>query len=229
MVEATRSTLGSGPSLDLPPDAIHRGKSGRLPEGSTPTVRFMDLQSRRRAHQRTRPDIRVGDSAHRSRRIRRRDIELFARITGDRNPIHFDAALAARSRFGGLVVQGGITSGLLNALVAQDLPGPGSVFLHTNLNFRAPVRPGDVITAEAEVTEVRTDKPICTLRARIRNQNETVVLDGTMIVWRDPAVAYTGKAAKRPRETPIASIGSKVEGVRRHRMTGQPIPATSWT
>ena len=76
-----------------------------------------------------------------------RDIALFTEITGDRNPIHYDAELAAASRFGSLVVQGGVTSGLLNALVAEQLPGPGSVFLEVAWRFLAPVRPGDVITA----------------------------------------------------------------------------------
>lgn len=133
--------------------------------------------------------MKVGDSARRSRRIERADIGLFAAMTGDHNPIHFDELLAARSRFGGIVVQGGVTTGLLNALVAQDLPGPGSVFLHTDLNFRAPVRPGDLITAEAVVTGLRTDKPVCTLRLSIVNQHDLVVLDGSAVVWRDPTVA----------------------------------------
>ena len=99
----------------------------------------------------------VGDSARRSRTISRRDIELFTEITGDQNPIHYDDEVARASRFGGLVVQGGITSGLLNALVAEQLPGPGSVFLEVSWRFLAPVRPGDEITAEATVLEARED------------------------------------------------------------------------
>ena len=71
----------------------------------------------------------IGASARRSRTVTRRDIELFTEISGDRNPIHYDDELAGRSRFRGLVVQGGVTSGLLNAVVAEQLPGPGSVFL----------------------------------------------------------------------------------------------------
>jgi acyl dehydratase len=130
--------------------------------------------------------MRVGQTARRSRRISARDIELFTELTGDRNPVHYDADVAARSRFGGIIVQGGVTSGLLNALVAEDLPGPGSVFLHVDWNFRAPVRPGDEITAEAEVLSVREDKPICTLRTTITNQDGTVVLDGTALVFQDP-------------------------------------------
>ena len=73
--------------------------------------------------------------------------------------------------------------------VAEDLPGPGSVFLHVDWSFRAPVRPGDEITAEAEVLAVRDDKPICTLRTTITNQDGTVVLDGTALVYREPLFA----------------------------------------
>src|SRR4051794_15826151 len=130
-----------------------------------------------------------GDKATRSREVRAEDIELFTEVTGDRNPLHYDADLAAASRFGGIVVQGGVTSGLLNALVAEDLPGPGSVFLEVSWRFLAPVRPGDVITAEATELEVRADKPVTTLATRITNQDGVVVLDGTAVVWRDPVVA----------------------------------------
>ena len=133
--------------------------------------------------------MRVGDVASRTRTVTARDIELFTEISGDRNPLHYDAELAARSRFGGIVVQGGVTSALLNAVVAEDLPGPGSVFLHVGWAFKAPVRPGDVITARVEVTAMRTDKPITTLTTTITNQDDVVVLDGDAVVWRDPAVA----------------------------------------
>jgi len=130
--------------------------------------------------------MRTGDTARRSRRVTARDIELFTDMTGDRNPLHYDEDLAAGSRFGGIIVQGGVTSGLLNALVAEDLPGPGSVFLHVDWSFRAPVRPGDEITAEAEVIEVRDDKPICRLRTTITNQDGTTVLEGTALVYQEP-------------------------------------------
>ena len=128
----------------------------------------------------------VGDKASRTRRIRREDIALFTELTGDRNPLHYDEALAARSRFGGVIVQGGVTTGLLNAVVAEDLPGPGSVFLHVDWSFTAPVRPGDEITVEVEVLEAREDKPITKLRTTIANQEGTVVLDGTALVWTEP-------------------------------------------
>ena len=133
--------------------------------------------------------MKPGDSASRSKSVTARDIELFTEITGDRNPLHYDRAAAEASRFGGIVVQGGVTSGLLNAVVAEDLPGPGSVFLNVDWNFRAPVKPGDVITATVEVIEVREDKPISSLDCRIINQNGVVVLDGTALVWTEPLVS----------------------------------------
>jgi len=128
----------------------------------------------------------VGDTARRTRTISERDIELFTELTGDRNPLHYDAQAAERSRFKGIIVQGGITSGLLNAVVAEDLPGPGSVFLHVDWSFTTPVRPGDAITAEVEVLEVRADKPLTTLRTTITNQNGKTVLDGTALVYTEP-------------------------------------------
>jgi len=131
--------------------------------------------------------VKVGDTARRSRRISARDIELFTELTGDRNPLHYDDDAAARSRFGLLIVQGGVTTGLLNALVAEDLPGPGSVFLHFDWScFRAPVHPGDEVTAEVEVLELREDKPISKLSTTMTNQDGTVVLDGAALVWSEP-------------------------------------------
>jgi acyl dehydratase len=127
----------------------------------------------------------VGATARRTRTIQRRDIELFTELTGDRNPLHYDEELAAASRFGGIIVQGGVTSGLLNAVVAEDLPGPGSVFLRVAWDFTAPVRPGDEITAEVEVLEVHASKPVAKFRTTITNQDGVVVLDGEAHVYRE--------------------------------------------
>jgi acyl dehydratase len=128
----------------------------------------------------------VGDSARRTRVVTARDIELFTELTGDRNPLHYDHERATASRFGGIIVQGGITTGLISAVVAEGLPGPGSVFLHVDWNFKAPVRPGDEITAEVEVLESREDKPIVRLRTTVATQDGTVVLDGEALVWIEP-------------------------------------------
>ena len=118
--------------------------------------------------------------------MKHEDIELFSQMTGDRNPLHYDEDAANASRFGGIVVQGGVTSGLLNAVVAEDLPGPGSVFLNVNWDFKAPVKPGDTITATVEVLEQRKDKPITKLRTTITNSEGTTVLDGTAVVYTEP-------------------------------------------
>jgi acyl dehydratase len=114
------------------------------------------------------------------------DIELFTQISGDRNPIHYDEKVAKSTRFGGIVVQGGITSAILNAVVAENLPGPGTVFLHVDWNFRAPVRPGDTITGAVEVTDVRYDKPITKLLTTVTRNDGTVVLDGTAVCYTMP-------------------------------------------
>jgi acyl dehydratase len=126
---------------------------------------------------------RVGQSASRSRLVTRRDIELFTEISGDRNPLHYDDELAARTRFGGIVVQGGVSTAVLNAVVAEDLPGPGSVFLQLDLRFRAPVRPDDVITGTAEVTDARADKPITGLTLVVTRDDGVVAVDGTALCY----------------------------------------------
>ena len=128
-----------------------------------------------------RPAPSVGDHASRSLEITPEHIELFTRMSGDRNPLHYDADLAARSPFGRVVVQGGVTTGILNAVVAEDLPGPGSVFLELNLSFRAPVRPGDVITGEVVVTAARADKPVTNLDVRVVRDDGVVAVDGIAV------------------------------------------------
>jgi acyl dehydratase len=126
---------------------------------------------------------RPGQRAERSRTVRPEDISLFTELSGDRNPLHYDEAAARRSRFGEIVVQGGVTSAILNAVVAEDLPGPGTVFLHVDWRFTAPVRPGDTITGVVEVLEVREDKPITKLATRVRRQDGVVVLEGTAMCY----------------------------------------------
>jgi acyl dehydratase len=122
--------------------------------------------------------LRVGQRASRSQTVTARHVELYAEITGDQNPLHFDGDFAARTRFGRLVAQGGITAGMLNALVAMDLPGPGTVFMSQTLKYLAPAYLGDTLTAEVEVLGLKADKPVCQLRAVIRNQDGTTLLEG---------------------------------------------------
>jgi len=121
--------------------------------------------------------LEVGQKARRTQTVTSEDVELYARLTGDRNPLHFDADFAARTRFGRLVAQGGIAAGMLNALVAMDLPGPGTVFMSQSLKYLAPTYLGDTVTAEIEVLALKSDKPVCQLRATITNQAGAVLLE----------------------------------------------------
>ena len=120
----------------------------------------------------------VGEKAQRSLTLTQEHVESFARLTGDYNPLHFDAEFAGRTRFGGLVVQGGLTTGLLHALVAMDLPGPGSVFLSQNWKFTAPVYIGDTITAQGEILSVHATKPVTQLKVTVTRQSGETVLEG---------------------------------------------------
>ena len=128
----------------------------------------------------------VGQIAKRSRQVTSRDIELFTEISGDRNPLHYDLQVARATRFGGIVVQGGVTSAILNAVVSEDLPGPGTVFLQVNWSFRAPVRPGDKITGEVKVLKAREDKPITELETRVITSDGTIVLEGSAVCYSMP-------------------------------------------
>ena len=128
----------------------------------------------------------VGQAAERSRTTAMADIEAFTAITGDRNPLHYDEALAARTVFGRLIVQGGVTSGILNAIVAEDLPGPGTVFLEVGWTFVKAVGVGETITGRVEILEVRPDKPICKVATSVRNASGEDCLVGTATVYTVP-------------------------------------------
>ena len=122
--------------------------------------------------------LKEGQKAGRSMQVTADHVEMFARMTGDRNPLHFDEAFAAGTKFGRLVAQGGITTGLLHALVAMDLPGPGTLFLNQNWQFTAPVYIGDTVTAGVEVLKGHASKPVTHLGVSITQQDGETVLEG---------------------------------------------------
>jgi len=110
--------------------------------------------------------------------VTRDHVEAYAGMTGDRNPLHFDEAFARQTKFGRLVAQGGLTTGILHAQVAMDMPGPGTVFLSQNFKFPSPVFIGDTITSEAEVLKVHDSKPVTHLKFTVTRQTGDVVLEG---------------------------------------------------
>jgi acyl dehydratase len=119
-------------------------------------------------------------------RITDEHIELFARLTGDRNPIHHDEEFARRSRFGGRIAQGGVVTGILDALAANELPG--CVLLEQRLRYLAPVRPGETITGEIEVLALREDRPIARLGVRVTRADGTRAVEGEATVLIEPPV-----------------------------------------
>ena len=125
----------------------------------------------------------VGQKATRSLTLGEEEVRTYAELTGDYNPLHFDESFAAKTRFKKLVVQGGLTTGLLHALVAMDMPGPGTVFLNQNWQFTAPVFIGDTITAEAEVLEVHETKPVTKLKIKVVRQTGEKVLEGEAVCY----------------------------------------------
>ncbi|WP_170575972.1 MaoC family dehydratase [Ruegeria atlantica] len=127
-----------------------------------------------------------GQRSSRERTTSMRDVEAFTKMTGDKNPIHYDSEIVAKTVLGGLVVQGGVTTGLLNAVVAESLPGPGTVFLETNWRLKKAVRVGETIEARVEVIEVRDDKPICTLKTCVVDSLGDICVEGTAVTYTLP-------------------------------------------
>lgn len=133
--------------------------------------------------------LNIGDRVRRTRTLTECDIELFTALTGHRNPRLDDPRQCPAARSGDVIMQGGLTTGLLHAVVAEEMPGPGSVFLRVDWHFLAEVRPGDTLTADVEVLEQRHDEPITTMRTTISNQDAIIVLDGTVTVRHDQSAA----------------------------------------
>ena len=122
--------------------------------------------------------VNIGQKATRSLTLTADHVKTFADLSGDYNPLHFDESFVAKTKFKKLVVQGGLTTGLLHALVAMDMPGPGTVFLSQNWKFTAPVFIGDTITADAEVISKHETKPVTQLKVKITRQDREIVLEG---------------------------------------------------
>jgi 3-hydroxybutyryl-CoA dehydratase len=127
-------------------------------------------------------ELKVGQSAEFTKIISDEDVRLFAKVTGDFNPVHLDEAAASRSRFGGRIAHGMLTAGLISAAIAGKLPGPGSVYLSQTLRFTAPVRIGETVTATVQVLEVVTAKRRVKLSTVCRNQKGETVLEGEALV-----------------------------------------------
>ena len=126
--------------------------------------------------------FKVGDSAEITKTIEQADVDAFAAVTGDHNPVHVDEEFAKSTRFGQRIAHGMLTASLISSVLANKLPGEGSVYLGQTLKFVAPVFPGDEITARVTVKEIREDKPILRLETICMNQRDEIVIRGEATV-----------------------------------------------
>lgn len=142
----------------------------------------------------------VGDRATRTKTISESDVYMFAGITGDFNPVHVDEVSARRTRFGGRIAHGMLTAGLISAILAMELPGPGTIYLSQTLKFLAPVRIGDTVTAQVEVLEIDESKRL-RLRTIASNQDGVQVIEGEALVVPPRAEPLPGLSETRPNPT----------------------------
>ena len=152
--------------------------------------------------------VTVGQRATRRLTVTAEHVRKYSEISGDYNPLHYDEAFAAQTKFGRLVVQGGLTTGLLHALVAMDLPGPGTMFLSQNWKFTAPVFIGDTITAHAEVLSVHAAKPVTQLRITVSRDDGATVLEGEAWCYTFTGASRADHAAPEPSSAPAPGPSS---------------------
>lgn len=126
-------------------------------------------------------DLEIGMTRYLQKQITDRDIALFAEVSTDRNPVHLDEDYARETIFEGRVAHGMLTAGLISAVIGEQLPGHGTVYLGQTLKFLAPVRPGDVVTAEVTVQDIDHGRRRVTL-ATVARVGDTVVLKGEAVV-----------------------------------------------
>lgn len=127
-------------------------------------------------------DLEIGMSRHLLKTVTDRDIELFAEVSTDRNPVHLDDSYAQKTLFAGRIAHGMLTAGLISAVIGEQLPGHGTIYLGQSLKFLAPVRPGDTVTAEVTVRAVEPVKRRVTLECRCRVGNTTVLMGEALVL-----------------------------------------------
>ena len=125
--------------------------------------------------------MKIGDRAVVAKRFTAEDVRLFAEVSTDMNPLHLDETFAGNTQFGKPIVHGMLVASLFSAIIGTKLPGKGTIYLGQELSFKQPVFIGDIITASAEVIDIRTDKPICTLRTVCHNSKGEIVIDGKAV------------------------------------------------
>ena len=131
----------------------------------------------------------IGQKASFTKQITERDVATFAEISGDKNPLHLDDAYAKQTRFGARIAHGAFTFALISAALGTELPGPGTVYMSQSLKFIKPVYLDDTITATVEITALRADKGIVTLKTECANQRGEKIAEGEAVVFHESAKA----------------------------------------
>jgi 3-hydroxybutyryl-CoA dehydratase len=175
-------------------------------------------------------ELSVGDSASVTKRVSQADIEAFARISGDDNPAHVDAAWAEASRFGGRVAHGVLTAGLISAVLGTQLPGPGSIYMSQTLKWLAPVRPDDLLTATATITEIIPEKGRVVLETVVTRDGVPVLAGEALVMPPGATPKARGELpsvtppAPTPPATPVAKLAAKPPTKARAKPAKQPSP-----
>lgn len=127
-------------------------------------------------------NIKIGDTASLTKTITEKEVQLFGELTGDFNPVHFDEEFAKTTRFGKRIAHGMLSASFISTVLANQLPGSGTVYLSQTLKFTAPVFLGDTLTARVTVTDIKEGKPIVTLETVCTNQNDETIVKGEAVV-----------------------------------------------
>jgi len=138
-------------------------------------------------------DLIVGQTAERAHTVQATDIEGFAAVSGDRNPVHMDEAYAAGTPFKGRIAHGMLSAAYISAVLGMDLPGPGAIYLSQTLSFKRPVRIGDAVTARVTVAAIDADKARVTFKTQCLVNGKAVV-DGEAVVMVPRRAALSGAA-----------------------------------
>ena len=124
-------------------------------------------------------EITIGQTATYSKLIEERDVQLFAAVSGDVNPVHLDAEFAATTQFKNRIAHGMLSGAVISAAIAMELPGPGTIYLGQTLRFRAPVELDDTITVKLEVVDKKDKRNFVTLECKVYNQHDKLVVSGS--------------------------------------------------
>jgi acyl dehydratase len=145
-------------------------------------------------------ELALGQTASYTKTVTEQDIQLFAIVSGDVNPVHLDSDYAATTPFNGPIAHGMLTGAVVSAAIALQLPGPGTIYLGQNLRFRLPVRPDDTLTVKLEVTELKDKRQQVALDCKVFNQDDKLVASGLADVMA-PTQKLSMQAPSLPRVT----------------------------